>query len=245
MAVERNRKRMKKNRYIFLIGTLFFLLALFKYVFLSVELETSFVVFEVLSFLVVLFLIYFVLNYIETCTSANKKKGMDKDCIKRSDEIKRLKAKLKQYEQSNSESSIKASEENGLLSDLKANIHPKEESTAKDLLSCLIKRYEIMAGVAYHKVDATYVPVKTFGLEEDFNISSIQEEDGLHAQAIKDNKAMEVEDVPEDYIVGSGSGSSKPLFLYILPLIEKGVVLEIATFKKLNITSVWEQLQTN
>ena len=237
---------MKKNRHIFLLGILFFLFALCKYLFLSVELSTTFFVFEVLSFLVVLYVIYYVLNHIDSCVQGSEQGGMDKECVKRLAEIDRLKKKLEQYENRNAEGAEKSNDRSDLISEMKDSFNGYNEQAANDLLSCIIKRYEVMAAVAYYRKDEVFEPSRTFGIDEDASIASIKEDDGIHAQAIKDNKAMEITDVPENYIVGSGSGSSKPLFLYILPLIgddKESVVLEVASFKKLDLETVWNQLQ--
>ncbi|WP_430814256.1 GAF domain-containing protein [Carboxylicivirga sp. RSCT41] len=238
---------MRKNRHIFLLGALFFLFALVKYAFIGGEIPTTFIVFEILSFFVILYIIYYILNFIETCMHGSDEAGMNKECVKRQAEISRLKSKLKAFEQER----LNGGENDDLDSDLfissmKSKIGSDRETTVKDLLKGITDRYEVMAAVGYCSNDEKqYVPVSLYGIDEETSIPPIELEDGLHAQAIADNKAMEISDVPADYIeVGSGSGNTRPLVLYILPLINEGsgIVLEIAAFKKLDLVDVWNQL---
>ncbi|MCG8580734.1 MAG: GAF domain-containing protein [Bacteroidales bacterium] len=238
---------MRKNRHIFLLGALFFLFALIKYAFIGEELPTTFIVFEILSFFVILYLIYYILNFIETCMHGSNEAGMDKECIKRQAEISRLKAKLKGFEQEklNSERDDKVDSEL-FISKLKSKVSNDRIKTVSDLLTTITEWYEVMAAIGYYcNEDKQYVPVKLYGVDEEIKIAPIELEDGLHAQAIKDNKAIEITDIPADYIeVGSASGNAKPLVLYILPLVDgdNGIVIEIAAFKKLDLVDVWNQL---
>lgn len=238
---------MRKNRQIFLLGALFFLLALVKYAFIGNELPTTFIVFEILSFFVILYLIYYLINFIETCMHGSNDAKMDKECIRRQAEISRLRAKLERIEQERLDNEGENEVDNDLLlSELKSKISDDRTQTVDDLMNVLTQQYEVMAAVGYcTNNENQYVPVKTFGIDEEINLSHIELEDGLHAQAIADNKAIAITDVPADYIeVGSGSGHAKPLVLYILPIVngKNGIVLEVATFKKLDIVKVWNQL---
>ncbi|WP_439181993.1 hypothetical protein [Carboxylicivirga taeanensis] len=239
---------MKKNKTIFWLGALFFVLALAKYAFNAEQLSSGFIVFEILSFLVVLFMIYFVVNYMELCL-----KGTDdhrnRECVKRQNEIERLRAKLKVLETKQTEETEK-NKNNGqaVVDRLKRQFKGYDKKSAVALVNELTQQYETMAAIAYCLDGTNYRVVKTYGIDEELELPAVESADGLHAQAIADNRALEIDSVPPDYIeVGSATGSTKPLYLYILPLIQsnkKGILLEVATFKKTNLPEVWCQFQS-
>lgn len=241
---------MKKNKHIFGLGALFFVFALIKYAFNAEPLTTGFIVFEILSFLVVLYMVYFVLNFIDTCLSETKNARLDKDCVKGQLEISRLKAKLAAFEGRNSGTDeLQTIENKDFVAMLKKQFTGYKADSVSGLVDLLVKQYEVMAAIGYCSVNEQhYKVVKRFGVEDELELPVLSLEDGLHAQAIKDNCPMEISDVPADYIeVGSGIGSAKPLYLYILPLIQDehhGLVLELATFKKTDLIEVWKRFQS-
>ena len=199
------------------------------------------------SFFVVLYIIYYLLNFIEICMHGSDDAKMDKECIRRQAEISRLEAKLNRLELEKLEDETGDGVESELLlSKLRGKVNKLSAETVEEMMNAITERYEVMAAVGYcSNDDKQFVPVKLYGIDEDITIASIELEDGLHAQAISDNKAMEITDIPADYIkVGSGSGNAKPLVLYILPIVngDSGIVLEVAAFKKHDLVEVWNQL---
>ncbi|MBS2213043.1 hypothetical protein KEM09_16615 [Carboxylicivirga mesophila] len=240
---------MKRGKYIFWLGALFFGLSLAKYAFNMDLMPATFIVFEVLSFLVVLFMIYFVQNYIDTCKSGVGKSEEDKECVKKQAEIERLRRRLKSFENSNDlkEQQVHANS-NELVGQLKKAFKGYDGQTGDALMKELIKHYEVMAAVAYCKDNDSYSAVNRFGIDDEYILPDLKADDGLHAQAIADKQAMEIADIPADYLeVGSATGSTQPVYLYILPLIQdeqKGLVLELATFKKNDLVEVWNKFQS-
>jgi hypothetical protein len=240
---------MKKNKHIFGLGALFFVFALIKYAFNAEQLSTGFIVFEILSFLVVLYMVYFVLNFVETCLGGGQNASLDKECIKRQVEINRLKAKLETLEGIDAESNFQQGVESHEMVALLSNqLTGYNNEAVGGLVDVLTKHYEVMAAIGYCSVNNHYEAVKRYGVDEEVQLPDVTLEDGLHAQAIKDKRPVEITDIPADYIeVGSGTGSAKPLYLYILPLIQDehhGLVLELATFKKTDMIEVWNRFQS-
>ncbi len=241
---------MKKNRLVILLGTLFFIFALVKYAFIKGELPTSFVVLEVASFMVVLYLIYHFINFIETCMHGKDKAKMDRDCMKRYAEIEALKAKLEQYESNTAAVKKIENDQNELFEYLRAKLVGETLKSANDIVAVLKEKFEIMAAIGYHsKGDGSFEPLYRFGLDDEHHIETITIGDGIHGQSIADNQVIELNDIPEEYFcVGSGTGDAKPNHLYILPLLtdnNEGIVVELASFKRLNIKEVWQDLFTN
>ncbi len=237
---------MKKNKHIFWLGALFFVFALIKYAFNAELLSAGFIVFEILSFLVVLYMVYFVLNLVDACLDSSSAPNADKECVKRQNEINRLKAKLKNLsEAGDGEGDSERIDNELLLDQLKKAYKGYDKESAGKLVDVLTKQYEVMAAIGYCANADIYNVVKRYGIEEEIVLPDLVLEDGLHAQAIADRKPMELTDVPADYIeVGSGTGASKPVYLYILPLIKderNGLVLELATFKKNDLIEIWNQ----
>jgi chorismate mutase len=238
---------MRKNKHIFLLGALFFLFALVKYAFISHELPTTFIVFEILSFLVILFIIYYVLNLIEICVNSSGEVKLEKDCIRHQAEINRLRSKLLTLEEERQcIDEIDEHDNKRFVENLQKFIHSYDSTAVKQIVDSITERYEVMAAIGYCTDDeGRYNPVKLYGIDEEISIPAIEIEDGLHSQAIHDNKAIQINDIPADYVeVGSGSGSGKPLVLYLLPMVDgnKGIIIEVAAFKKLDLIEIWNQL---
>jgi len=238
---------MKKNKTIFLLGAVFFLFALVKYAFTPDQMSTEFIAFEVLSFMVVLYIIYYVLHFIDTCKHGNTQSTIDRECMQREVEINKLKKMLAYYEQSSKESEGEQIDSNSLIQQFQQNLSKDLVQCSKNIFSVIKNNFELMAGIAYcSDSENKFTPVKTMGLDEEWTIEPVNYGDGIHGQAIADNKGIEIEDIPDDYFeINSGIGSAKPKYIYLLPLLSedgKGILIEIAVFKQLNIVSVWNQL---
>ena len=238
---------MKKNRTVFFLGAVFYLFALLKYGFASDKMSIAFIIFELLSFMVVLYLIYYILIFIERYESRGNPTDSNEECMRYRIELDKLKARPAQDEQGDKELDEEQTDSDALLQQLQQNFSEDFEQCAKNIFALVKQNFELMAGIAYcSNSENTFAPVVSMGLDDEWNIEAISRGDGLHGQAIADNKAIEIEDVPEDYFeANSGIGSAKPKYVYVLPLLNddgKGIVIEIAVFKQLNIVSVWNQL---
>jgi len=73
------------------------------------------------------------------------------------------------------------------------------------------------------------VKAGTYGFDaQDLQVKAIEFGEGLAGQAALENKIIEREDLPEDYIrVGSGLGSTSPVAIMILPISYEGHVLGV------------------
>lgn len=237
---------MKKNKRIYILGTLFFLFALVKYVFTAEAVSPVFLSFEVISFMLVLYLVYYTLNNIQSCIGKSNQTHNERDCAVSKKELQRLKNRLLEYETASSKQS--GLDSNAFVTRLKNAVVNSKDETSVGILKVLKGQFELMAGIIYHSnSDKEFEVYNTFGVDtEEVNVANIQDGDGVHAQAIADNKAIGIDDIPEDcFEVGSGTGSTKPKHLYILPLLygnNEGVVFEIASFKSLDIIDVWNML---
>ncbi|WP_430812490.1 MULTISPECIES: hypothetical protein [unclassified Carboxylicivirga] len=238
---------MKKNKHIFSLAALFFVFALVKYAFIKNELPTSFIVFEVLSFMVILYGVYYLLHCVETCLQGHKEADCERECSKRQADIERLKVKLAAYESKIDDEQKEGVNKGELSALLTACLSSDADNREEALLGHITDHCEVMAAIAYRgNLDEGFSPVAQFGVDEDYTLPPLNLDDGLHAQAVKDRQAMELGDIPADYIeVGSATGQSKPVFIYILPFVgddNKGFVLEVATFKKQELATLWQQL---
>ncbi len=128
------------------------------------------------------------------------------------------------------------------FSALAESLNPKKgwEVFAESLLSGLAKQIEIVTGVCF-KLDSdqeTFVPVATYAYFSDHAPTSFKQGEGLAGQVVKNQKAMVIEEIPENYIqVVSGLGKDSPSYLLFLPVFKNDKVtalIEIATFQKIN-----------
>jgi len=238
---------MKKNKTIFLLGGAFFIFALVKYAFTPDQMPTVFISFEVLSFMVILFMVYYVLNAMETCKHGGSGASMDRECMQRQVEIEKLKKLLALHEENNKTINEADIDSDSVLSQLKQCLTRDTKKTSKDLFAVIKSNFELMAGLVYcTSAEGNLTVLSKFGLDDDWKIEPVVPGEGLHGQAIVDNKAIEVEDIPEDYFdTNSGMGSAKPKYIYLLPLHRENdivILIEVAVFKQLSIVPVWNQL---
>ena len=91
--------------------------------------------------------------------------------------------------------------------------------------------------------------VQSYGLDEEWNVDKLVVGEGVHGQAVIEKRAIEITDIPEDYLeASSGSGAAQPAFIYLLPFIKeegKGLLIEVASFKKLGLDIIWNEFLDN
>ncbi|MCK5822781.1 MAG: GAF domain-containing protein [Bacteroidales bacterium] len=107
--------------------------------------------------------------------------------------------------------------------------------TEKFLIN-VAKKYEIVQGLFYLKISKSeeFEVCSKYAYFNEEEPKKIKIGEGLSGQVAKDKKAMNLSEVPENYIkVVSGTGESSPKYLLILPVINKektiGIV-ELASF---------------
>lgn len=239
---------MSKNKYIFLLGTLFLLVSLVKYLFIPALLPPVYFTFEMIGFLSILGLIFYITrNYLpkslcETQNLERKLKVLEKDNIHLKERIQEL--VIDSEEQQN----LKNEKERLLKTMQEAWSKRTEISEVGVIFFKLMKaQFELVSGIVYKsKEDSNdFSAYHHYALDEDWVLADVSKGDGIHGQALADNIAIEITDIPEDYIdASSGTGSAKPAFIYILPLLQngnEGVLIEVASFKALALHAIWNE----
>jgi len=125
---------------------------------------------------------------------------------------------------------------------IKNTIPPKAndniETYSHKMLEHIAKQYSIVQGLCYIKNEKTGLfEIKgKYAYFSENEPSPFKPGEGLPGQVAKDQKTLNLSDVPEDYIqVFSGLGKSTPNHLFIIPLLyneETIGVLELATFEQ-------------
>ena len=120
-------------------------------------------------------------------------------------------------------------------------IHSKKDSPeklAQDILSAFAKELNIVQGLFFmnKKDNSKFSVIASYAYyspepPKDFNVG-----EGISGQAAKDQKILNINNIPEGYItVLSGLGSTTPRNLLIVPIVYKGetiAVFETASFEK-------------
>jgi transcriptional regulator with GAF, ATPase, and Fis domain len=111
---------------------------------------------------------------------------------------------------------------------------------AKNLLSNLSKKVEIIEGLCYIRKDGTdiFENVADYAFTGEEQPKGFKIGETLPGEVAKSKEIMNISDIPEDYFQAeSGLGKSKPRYLLILPILFKNKtigIIELAAFKKFN-----------
>ena len=124
------------------------------------------------------------------------------------------------------------------------------KNLATELLLKLAKHYEIGLAVCYFKTQPSgkFNVQGVYGLNEEEVLSEISELSGVNGECILSQNPLIVNEIDQDYFeIESCSGSSKPKHLYLLPIVVKNEtigLIELATFKLINIELHWDKLSS-
>ncbi len=240
------------RRYIYFLGSIIIFLVILKYLLFDVYLPLGFFVFEVLSFLFVLGLVYLLLsinrkskvlsNKLEN--SLNSQESLFKQ------EISILRDKLNEYKVLEiNRKDLLTSREVLIENILQIVVSNDTTQVIVEALISLLKKYfevGVAIGYVFSFDDQLFNVHFRLGIGEDFAIDSIKIGEGIHGQSLLDNQPIMLKDIPEEYMeIQSAIGRSKPKFIYVLPLVldeKRRFVLEIATFKNEAIDQVWKEV---
>ncbi len=237
---------MSKDKYIFWFGFIFLIFVITKYYFVPSVISPVYFTFELLSLFVVLGMIFFVNSQLMPKGKCNDDQ-LKKDIASLQNENTRLENKIRELEIERQNEQVYHTLKDKMLAEISEVIQQSEEQERPFKIFELVKSsVELVAGILYVQCDVEkcYKPLKTYGLEEEYVIENIVVGEGIHGQVIVERKAVELADIPADYLVASsGSGEAQPTYIYFLPVEYngKGILLEVASFKKLGLDSIWNE----
>ncbi len=236
---------------LYIVSTIAFLFALLKYFASNVSVSVVFVILEIFSFIGFIGIIYLSDKIIRNSNKLIEDKekefqNKEEGYIQSIDEYKRKLSTIQienNREKSETEIGIISEEISVLVSnssDLK--------TFANQLLSKLSKHYEIGLGVCYFKTELSdnYAVQGVYGLKIEEVQNEIYELNGINGECISRKEAIIVNEIDEDYFnIESCSGLSKPKHIYLLPIVINDLtvgIIELATFKKINIENHWDSI---
>ncbi|TLX77150.1 hypothetical protein E9993_05565 [Labilibacter sediminis] len=233
---------------LYVFAGLAFVFALVKYFFVEAEISPKFFLLEVVSFGLFIAIIFLADKLLKEASQneENYKEELDKQKFRYEDEIDNLKSKLSQSQ--NEDKLVLNNDELNKVADNIINRIKKCESVealANELLCQMAKCYEVMVGVCYFNSEPSdkFNVKATFGIGKEVEIADFMPNEGLNGQVVSDMKPMLVDEIDEDYLsVESGSGSSKPVYLYLLPVVKNNQsigLIEVASFSNIKIDQHW------
>ena len=233
------------QRWLFLLGGVAFALALFKNVFLQQHPGIAYYMVEVLAFIFFLAAFYISDKNNQRLRSEIKRIGEElKDTrLIQEQKIKELESVVAGYEAKQNEETRFASYQDKVIQRLVND--PVAKTDKHHLLYLFSELFHAMAVVLYEKdkPSGRFNVQATFGLPEDFELSSFEEGEGLHGQAAADGEATKIEDLPEEYLpVNTALGQSKQYFLYLLPVVKSKKctgLIELMTFRESDVERIW------
>ncbi len=230
---------------LYILASLAFTMALVKYLF-----EDKYYIFEILSFILFLAIIYFGDKLIRLRTIEKIQFDREKDEINSSyeEKINQLNSTIEQLTKEQSERLILDNEIEIIGDKIKDSINKiqHQDELANQLLIQFSKYYEIGLGICYLLSEhSEKLCVKgVYGIIDDDVPTDLEIADGLHGQSISDKKPILIQEIDENYFnIESCLGSSKPKHLYLLPITKNEIVIgliELATFKIINIEKHWQ-----
>lgn len=239
---------MKRNhKLLYFIATLAFLFTLCKYIFTQYEISGSFIIFESLSYIFFLLIIFFSDRSLSASKSHSNKSDAKIVEIEKTTQSKiaDLEAQLLKL----SDDDIKDADDSK-LNEIRNKINSiKDKSTdIADLLRVFSQFFEIGLGICYVKKQPSeeFVVEGHYGLSEEVQIENFNQGDGFNGQAVVDKKPIVIIDIDSDYFnIESCAGAEKPCNLYLLPLVKNNetiALFELASFADIQIQHYWEEI---
>lgn len=238
---------MSKGKLIYWFGILFLIVTLVKYLYVPTVFPPVYFTFEILGVLVFLAMLYYTKTYKMPKNDCHQKE-FEKKVVLLMDENTQLKARVDELESEENEERTFASIKELLVAEMveTLNFASKDELAIK-MFSLIKKHFELVGAIVYTKShpEADYQVIKQYGFDDETTIPPVVMGEGLHGQVIKDKRAKEIDEVPEEYLeVSSGTGSTQPTYIYFLPLVDvngNNILIEIASFKQLGMDIIWNE----
>ncbi len=243
----KNSEIKKQQTNIIILTAIILLFMAGRYFFIPVILPVSFFIVELITVMTILFLLYYTDRLIKT--SKEKEQQLTDEIQSLNNTVEHLKGEL---EKKNSTSAKEFLPGNAIenIDDLFKNI-PSAKNSSKfynNVLSALSEKFEIVIALffTYNEQSQKFSVEGNYGVQKDEPVAPFVIGEGIHGEALNEKKVIVLKDLPEEYFVGySGLGESKPKHLYVLPIADKEKtigVIEIASFKPLDIKAVWDRV---
>lgn len=240
---------MSRDKYIYWLGAIFLCLVLIKYLFVPSVFTPVYYAVELVSLLVFTGIIFFVSKQFmlkKNCKGDQLQMLVDE----LQNENNRLKEQVYALEQEKNNKKAFYSAKEKMLIDLR-KVNKDNINVASGFFELIKKHVELVAGISYLQCEeeGCYKPVQSYGLDEEWNVEKLIIGEGIHGQAVVEKRGIEITDIPEDYLkASSGTGDAQPAYIYLLPFIkeeEKGLLIEVASFKKLGLDIIWNEFLVN
>ncbi len=235
---------------LYIISGAAFVFALFKDVFVS-DLSAKYMILELIFlalFLTIVYMFDWTIRKVkkERLSFEQKYKDLEDTCDRR---VYELSSKLTELEQQHS-GKTNTKEVEKIALNINDSLKGKKgiNVVAKELLNKISHFYELGVGICYFidKPSDTFTVKASFGLDENVKIKDFKIGEGFNGQAVHDEEIMVLKDIDEAYFeIESGTGSSKPKVIYLLPIIQNNKtigLLELGSFSLLNIDSHWNTI---
>lgn len=234
--------------WLFLLAAIIFLLSISKHFLFEVNTQLWFYYFEVISFFLLIAMLILAEKIFHKYNDQiiRQKEQYQSEINELIDKNVTLASKISLYEKKEFEAYELNEKQDKLLSRL-VNMG-SAPNTSQSFLSMFSEAAQAMSAILYTETEPSgnFIVQETYGIPEDFTPAPFSTSEGLNGQAVAEGKPLVIEEIPEEYFnVQSGLGSSKPKFLYFLPVIKDQTcvaLIELATFKKTDLEKMWNHL---
>ena len=237
----------KQQTNLFILTAIIFLFMAGKYIFIPAIMPVPFFMFELISAITFLFLLYY------TDRSLKKMKEKENQLTDENQSlnitIEHLKSELEKKNNTSAKEFLSSNTIKNIDS-LFQNIPATQNNREfyDNILSALSENFEIVIALffTYDEQSQNFSVEGNYGIQKDEPVAPFTIGEGVHGEALKEKKVFVLKDLPEEYFMGySGLGESKPKHLYVLPVAndEKTIgVIEIASYKSLELDKVWDKI---
>ncbi|ASB49040.1 hypothetical protein [Alkalitalea saponilacus] len=225
------------------------ILTVVKYIIFPESLSALFMTFDISTLIILLLIIYITDRYYRESSIQIRtlKTSFEQEKTGWDNERQSLLIKIKEFEDKENAATKFSSYQEKILKQLFES--GKKSPTLHNFLHLMAEIFQAGAIILYKqtKPEGQFIVEETYALPDDFKPSPFSKGEGLNGQAVEDEKALEIDEIPESYfLINSGLGSAPGNILYLLPIIDtknqNKYLIELITFKKSQIVKMWSKI---
>ncbi len=192
---------MNKERYIYAFGASFLLLVMIKYLFVPSVFSPVYYTFEILSLLIILALIFFIRRYFMLKSCCNNQQ-LEKELVKLKRENVSLHSHIDEIQKAENEKNAFLTTKEKMLNELNHALKIDGDGLPLAIFGLIKTHFEIVSGIIYMRCNKgeCFEVVQTYGLDDEWQVEKLVIGEGLHGQVILEKRAIELDDIPEDYL---------------------------------------------
>ncbi|TCO10946.1 hypothetical protein [Natronoflexus pectinivorans] len=225
------------------------ILTVVKYLLFPESFSALFITFDISALIILLTILYITDRYYRESSNLieNLKTSFEQEKTEWDNERQSLRIKLKEFEDKENAATKFSSYQEKILKQLFES--GKKSLSQHNFLHLMAEIFQAGGIILYKQTEpeGQFIVEETYALPDDFKPNPFSKGEGLNGQAVEDEKAIEIDEIPESYFfINSGLGSAPGNILYLLPILDtknqNKYLIELITFKKSQIVKMWSNI---